>query len=354
MHLHHYLRMSLVPLSGILFVLSGCGDGLRQANSGNFSGVLARRADRSVAPSGAAIASISASPVQVIGGSSTKITVSLTGPAPSGGATVQLTTSLANVLELPAAAQIAAGQSIWTRSVSTVPVTSLKVIGISAAYGGRLAGTSVSVAPAATPNFSVVLQPSTLSIVSGQTADTMMITKVSGGFDQALLLSAINVPSGISVKLTPNTISAPGAGDAQAAITVSSAVVPGTYSLRLRASDKTVSHGSTLTLNVTSSTGSGVQFQGCWYKNNGNSYQGVRFSVDSPGTYPFDAVLYYGPSCGASNWADEFGFGTPLSLGAYDYIFWFSDFANRSNMSAIWHVGNSSSQCVNYATVPDC
>ena len=100
--------------------------------------------------------------------------------------------------------------------------------------------------------------------------------------------------------------------------------------------------------------GAGATFKGCWYQQSGNRYQGVQISVDDPGTYPFNAVLYYGTTCNANDWADQIGFGTLIQFGDFDWIFWFDAFANQSDMSALWYVGNEQSQCVNYTVAPDC
>src|SRR5450755_1764299 len=86
----------------------------------------------------------------------------------------------------------------------------------------------------------------------------------------------------------------------------------------------------------------------------GHRYQRVHVTLANPGTYPFDAVLYYGATCDPNNWADEFGFGTPLNFGGFEWTFWFTDFADRSDMSAVWYVGSDKSQCVSYAVAPDC
>ena len=69
---------------------------------------------------------------------------------------------------------------------------------------------------------------------------------------------------------------------------------------------------------------------------------------------PFNATLYFGANCAPNNWADQFGFGQDISFGGFSYIFWFSDFPNQPNTSAIWTVGNQSSGCINYAAVPAC
>ena len=87
---------------------------------------------------------------------------------------------------------------------------------------------------------------------------------------------------------------------------------------------------------------------------NGHKYQAVEFGMNQAATVDFNGSLYYGPTCNPSQQADEFGYGTPLNLGGFGYIFWFSDFPDQLNTSAIWTVGNQKSQCVDYTKAPDC
>lgn len=96
-------------------------------------------------------------------------------------------------------------------------------------------------------------------------------------------------------------------------------------------------------------------FKGCWYKTKAGRYQAIEISVGTAGTYPFNALLYHGTTCDKNDYADQFGFGDPLTLGKADYIFWFSAFKNETNMSALWYLGNQTSKCVAYtATTPLC
>jgi hypothetical protein len=95
-------------------------------------------------------------------------------------------------------------------------------------------------------------------------------------------------------------------------------------------------------------------FKGCWFKRGKNRYQAVDISIGNPGTYPFNALLYYGTTCNPNDNADQFGYGEELDFGAFGYTFWFTRFANRKNMSARWYVGSDSSVCVNYETAPSC
>jgi hypothetical protein len=76
--------------------------------------------------------------------------------------------------------------------------------------------------------------------------------------------------------------------------------------------------------------------------------------MNQGGTVAFNATLYFGATCDPNKRADQFGFGNPLTLGGFGYIFWFHDFPDQPNTSAIWMVGNQTSQCVDYSVAPDC
>ncbi len=349
------ILLSRIAVAAILLILIGCGAGSRPISSGNFSGIVATQQDHAAGTPAnhVGVAKVTLGSSRLTGGESTGITVNLTQPAPDGGAVVQLTSSDASVVATPAVVNIPAGRTSATAPASTSSVDAAATVAISALYGDSVAGTSLAVAPQLTPVFKVAVVPSTLTINPGQSGSATVTTTVKNGYDHSLQLSVLKIPAGVSVSLTPSVIPAPGAGTSNAKISVSNSAVPGTYSLRVRASDGTTSRTATLTLTVASS-GPGATFQGCWYHQSGHRYQGVRISVANPGTYPFDADLYWGATCDPNNQADEFGYGTLLNFGEFDYIFWFADFGDQSGTSALWHVGSDTSQCVNYAVAPDC
>lgn len=350
-----YKQALRIVLAGALFGLAGCGSRSRPMSSGNFSATAAIPGDRAIgaANSGTGVANVKLSADHLVGGTSTEITVSLTQPAPDGGVAVQLRSSDDSIVATPATVRIPSGQSTATVMASTSLVGAAITVAITALYGDTVVGTSLRIAAATKTQFTITVEPSTITLAAGKSGSAKITTRVTTGYSHALQLTASNVPTGVSVTLTPTVIPAPGAGSSQAAITVSNNVAPGTYSISLKASDGKTSQSATLTLKVTSSD-AGAKFRGCWYKANGHRYQGVRISVANPGTYPFDAVLYHGATCDPNQFADEFGFGTPIYFGGFDYIFWFADFADQSALSALWHVGGDRSQCVSYATAPDC
>lgn len=200
--------------------------------------------------------------------------------------------------------------------------------------------------------FTVAVKPATVTISPGGSASVTVSTAITSGFDHELTLT-VSVPAGVHMHFNSREIAAPGDGTEKATITVPTTGVSGTHSIHVTASDGTTSSEANLTLKVPAAN-PGATFRGCWQQQNGNSYQGVLVSVDDPGTYPFNAVLYYGTTCDPNNWADQIGFGEPLSFGGFDWIFWFNAFANQTDMSAQWFVGSDASQCVNYKIAPSC
>jgi hypothetical protein len=124
------------------------------------------------------------------------------------------------------------------------------------------------------------------------------------------------------------------------------AVQPVVLNVAFRAEDSGISDPS---------SGADATFKGCWYKTKKNRYQAVEISVGIPGTYPFNALLYHGTTCDTNDYADQFGYGDPLTVGDGTYIFWFSAFKNDENMSALWYLSDQTSKCMVYtASTPTC
>ncbi len=343
-------KFSTILLLAVLLVMAACGSPPQSTQSGRFAGMAIP--ENATGSSSIAVTSVTLNPAQLTGGGSSAITIRLTAAAPNGGVTVQLANSDGKVVTTPATVTIPAGQSSATATATTTAVNTQTAVAISAIYNNTVASAVLTINSATSAPFSVTLQPSTLTKAPGQSASVKITTKISSGYDHSLQLKASNLPTGVSVTFTPSTIPAPGAGTSNPTITLPADIQPGTHSIHLTATDGTTFENATLTLKVDQSPG--ATFQGCWYKKNGHRYQGVQISVANPGTYPFDADLYFGTTCDPNQQADEFGFGIPLKFGGFGYIFWFSDFADQSNMSAIWHVGTDHSQCVNYKVAPNC
>lgn len=350
-------RLGAIAVLAGLLASSGCGSPQGVSSSPGGFGMLASTPSASAAgpESAPALAELKLAESSAVGGAPTTITVTLAYPAPAGGTKILLTSSEPAVVKTPSSLEIESGQSNVDLAISTSAVTAAVSVTVSAQAENSIVGATLSVLPPASVPFSVTVQPATVTVQQGKSGSATATTKISAGFNHSLQMSASGEPSGVSVSLNPQVIPAPGAGTSAMRISVASSVQTGSYPLTVTASEGTASAAAKTTLNVISgTTNPDAKFKGCWYRQKGQRYQAVDISVGNPGTYPFNAILYRGATCNPNDFADQFGFGQLLNFGGFGYTFWFTDFRDQTNMSALWYVGSQNSQCVNYATAPNC
>jgi len=336
-------------------LLAGCGGG-PEAHSVNGFGMVSNRQAGVVgasAPSATPARLITSRP-SVIGGGSVRVVVELSGPAPAGGARLLLFSSNPAV-HIPLSVEIPSGETSANVEVATAEVTETTPILITASGGVSAVSANLIVAPAIASPFSVSLNPTTVTIQQGKSGSSKVATKISSGYNHSLQLSTSNLPVSVNASLNPAVIPAPGSGASKLILDVQTSAHTGSYPITVTASDGKNRSSEKLTLKVISgSTNPNATFKGCWYKSGGHRYQAVDVMVANPGAYPFNAVLYSGTSCNPNNFADQIGFGQLINFGGFGYTFWFSDFRDQTNMSALWYVGDENSKCVDYAVAPDC
>jgi hypothetical protein len=195
----------------------------------------------------------SISPSTVTSGANATLSFTLTGPAPSGGATITLSSNNA-VLPVPATYSIPAGQSTTSFSVqSSALITSTTITTVTATYNGGTQTASVTVTPA-TPSLPTLtgfsINPSTVASGASATLSfTLSAPAPSGGATISLSSNnmAFPVPSNFTVPAGQSTTSV----SAQSSTTITAtatAVVMATY------------NGGSLSASVTvaASTGSGL------------------------------------------------------------------------------------------------
>ena len=214
------------------------------------------------------LSSLSVSPASVSGGSSSTGTVTLGGPAPSGGAVISLSSSDPTVASVPGSMTIPEGATTATFIVTTSPVATSSSVTISASYSGATQTALLMVTPSTLT--SLTLSPSS---VTGGSASTGTVTlgapAPSGG--AVISLSSNNtgvatVPGNVTVAAgatsatftvttnpvstsTPITISASyGGGTQTASLTVTASAVSLSS---LTFSPSTVTGGSPSTGTVT-------------------------------------------------------------------------------------------------------
>jgi len=192
--------------------------------SGSYGGA-SRSASLTVNPApppAPTLASLTLSPTSVTGGNSSAGTVTLSGPAPAGGAQVALSSSNTLVARVPSSVTITAGASSATFTVSTSPVVASTTVTISGSYGGAIRSASLSVNPAPLP-------------IPTLTSLTLSPTSVIGGLQSSrgtVFLSAPAPAGGVQVSLSSSNgaASVPGsvfipAGASSASFTVNTSIV---------------------------------------------------------------------------------------------------------------------------------
>lgn len=139
------------------------------------------------------------SPEAVTGGDSTTGTVTLTGPAPSGGTTVSFFSANPNRVQVPSSVTVPAGATSTSFPVTTAatafqwPITVAAVVGTAEVFGQVL----VDTAGGATLQ-SFTISPNSVAAGTAATGTITMSGPVTGSFDAPIALSSSN-PSVVGV-----------------------------------------------------------------------------------------------------------------------------------------------------------
>jgi kumamolisin len=100
-----------------------------------------------------------------------------------------------------------------------------------------------------TPGFGLTASPTMASVVQGGSGMSTITSTVTNGFDSGISLSATGQPTGVTVILSPTSIT--GAGTSTMTITVGSSTVVGTYRIMVTGTSGSITEIVTVTLAVT-------------------------------------------------------------------------------------------------------
>lgn len=194
-------------------------------------------------PATVSLSALSLNPTSVTGGNSSTGTVTLSGPAPAGGAQVALSSSNTTVARVPSSVAIAAGATSTSFTVSTSAVAASTAVTISAVYGGTTKSASLTVNPRPLPSVSsLTLNPT--SVIGGLQSSMGTVT-LSGpapaGGAQVTLSSSNGAAS------TPSTVNVP-AGATTATFTVNTSIVLITTSATISSSYNGTTRSATLSV----------------------------------------------------------------------------------------------------------
>ncbi|HLG16209.1 MAG TPA: PQQ-binding-like beta-propeller repeat protein [Blastocatellia bacterium] len=191
------------------------------------------------------LSSVTLNPIEVIGGSSSLGTISLTGPAPAGGARVTLSSDDPLTATPPISATVPAGSTSATFSVTTSSVSAMEFVNLAASYLGASKTATLIVSPAiGGPSLSsLTLNPTSVQ-AGGSAQATVALASAAPSGGAVVSLSSSNG----SVATTPATVTVP-AGATSATFTVTSGAVLSPSSATITATLGTATRSATL--NVT-------------------------------------------------------------------------------------------------------
>ncbi len=184
------------------------------------------------------IATVAIAPTSVQGGTSATGTITLNGPAATGGTTVSLTSSNSSA-SVPASLTIAQGQTTGTFAIQTSAVSSPTTATVTALANGSSASASLTVtAPVLT---AVTLNPTTLA-GGGTSMGTVTLSgpASSGG-------AAVSLRSAVPSVAVPASVTIP-AGSTSSTFTVSASAVTSQTTAAISASFGSVTKSVNLTL----------------------------------------------------------------------------------------------------------
>ena len=190
------------------------------------------------------LSTLSLNPTTVTGGDSSTGTVTLSGPAPSGGAQVALSSSDPSVATVPSSVTVAAGATSATFTVSTSTVSASTTVIISATYAGVTKTASLIVNPAPPPTLtSLTLSPTSATGGNSSTGTVTLSGPAPSGGAQVALSS-----SNTSVATVPSSVTV-AAGATSATFTVSTSTVTASTTVMISASYAGVTKAASLTVN---------------------------------------------------------------------------------------------------------
>jgi hypothetical protein len=193
------------------------------------------------------VSSLNLNPTGVTGGTSSTGTLMLSGPAPTGGAVVSLSSDNSTVATTPASVTIAAAATAATFAVSTSAVGATSAATITATYNGLASKATLMVTPLLSGDFSIAIAPSSQASLQGDT-DMFIVSVESGGdFNKFVNLTCL-APAGVTCTISSTSVQAPGSATVTA--DVSGTVAPGPYSLTIVGTNGSTSHSQRVQMSV--------------------------------------------------------------------------------------------------------
>ena len=116
--------------------------------------------------------------------------------------------------------------------------------------GGGVTHTAAVSFTVTAPAFTIAASPASVSVTQGAKGTSTITTKVSGGFNSAIALSASGLPTGATAAFSPVSIAAPGSGSSTLTLTAGASTAAGTYSVTVTGTGGGATHTATVSLTI--------------------------------------------------------------------------------------------------------
>ena len=199
-----------------------------------------------VAPAPPTLTGVSMNPSSVAGGGSSTGTVTLSGPAPAGGASVNLSSDNGSVT-VPASVAVAPGASSATFTANTTSVSSTQTATITAGYGGVNKTAQLTVTPQQPASFTLTASPTSRSIKRNHATSYTVTINPQNGFAGSAMLSVSGLPNNTTSSFSPN----PATTSSTFRLDTANNTTRGTYTLTITGISGVLSDTTTVTLKVT-------------------------------------------------------------------------------------------------------
>ena len=161
-----------------------------------------------IASGGTSVSTLTLSPTKVTGGNSAQGSVTLSGPAPAGGAAVQLASSDTTKATVPDSVTVPEGASSASFNVTTLTVSDDASVNISATYGGITKAASLAITNNVYPAVSIIVPEDGITYpIHTHLAVTVQASDKDGTINEVTLWEAD--PDGRNLSSSPKTVSRP-------------------------------------------------------------------------------------------------------------------------------------------------
>ncbi|MGH9495788.1 MAG: protease pro-enzyme activation domain-containing protein [Candidatus Sulfotelmatobacter sp.] len=144
------------------------------------------------------------------------------------------------------------GSSTMTMAVGSTVTPGNFTITVTGTAGSTTHTTTVSLTVTSTTggSFQVGVTPKMVTVARGANGQTRIVSRINGGFNSDISLSATGAPNGVTLTVTPATIAAPGSGQSVVKIKVASTASTGTTTIFITATGGGVTKTTAFKLTV--------------------------------------------------------------------------------------------------------